>query len=147
MFLHSADSAAQRQNTILKKMIEAFWTHTRNLIEFLTHPKGNDSAGVASARDFAETYYHQLKMNSIDDLVNAQISHLTYERRSAPEEKLGGYDMLRVKRAIDSEIKRFESHLENSYRECWVQRPLTANIRSDDDRKYRTNHSTTIADG
>jgi hypothetical protein len=91
VFLHSADSAAQRQNTILKNaMIEAFWTHARNLIEFLTHPKGNDSAGVVSAKDFAKAYFHKLNMDSIDDLVNAQISHLTYERRSASEENSVG---------------------------------------------------------
>ena len=51
--LHSPALAAHRAHPAVRNaLVEAFWTHARNVIEFLTHPKGNDAAGgIVSARD------------------------------------------------------------------------------------------------
>jgi hypothetical protein len=123
-FLHSP-TFADRRNDVYEKnrAIEAFWTHARNLIEFLAHPRTDDHKGVVSARDFTTGQFDPgMKMREMDQRINAQVSHLTYERRSSPEQKLGGYEMLRVKQAIDRGIKLFEQALAPEYKEMWSTR-------------------------
>ena len=123
-FLHSPTYADRRRKDDVEKnmVIEVFWLHARNLIEFLAHRKTNDNKGVVSAEDFTTgRFYPHMKMKEMDELINAEITHLTYERKSSPEEKIGGYDMLRVKQTIDREIKRFEQALAE-YKSMWVPR-------------------------
>ena len=64
----------------------------------------------------------ELKMKTLYDKINQQISHLQYEREKWPQEKLGEWDMLRVKQRIDSEIKCFEASLLSEYRDVWTTR-------------------------
>src|SRR5262245_5338069 len=123
VFLHSTDLAAARENGFIKNAaIEAFWTHARNLIEFLMESRKAKHTDVVPARTFAKDYTDSLEIKSIKIMVNKQISHLTYERVDAPEGKLGGQEMLLVKQAIDAEIRRLEESLEDRYRELWVPR-------------------------
>ena len=61
-------------------------------------------------------------MGTLDDEINAQVCHLIYERKSSPAEKLDGYQMLRVKQAIDAEIRRFQEQLETPYCKFWTPR-------------------------
>ena len=122
-FLHAPESADQRKNAFLQNAtIECFWTHARTIVEFLTHPSSAVPAGTVSARDFTHQYFPDMRMKSMDQRINAQISHLTYERKSSAAEKLDGFAMLRAKRAIDSEIRRFEEHMLPEYREVWTPR-------------------------
>jgi hypothetical protein len=128
VFLHDEKYADDRKNDIVKNaMIEAFWVHARNLLEFLTHPEGEGATGVASARDFTDKNFSpppKKNFESILDDVNDQITHLRYERRtSPPQAKLGGHDMTWVRRAIHSQIKRFEQHLlKQKYAPFWAPR-------------------------
>jgi hypothetical protein len=111
--------------------VECFWLHARNLIEFLTHPPSGGHRGTVSARDFAPSFEPETIMRDMDRRINAGVSHLVYERKSQPEEKLGGYDMLRVKEHIDREIKLFERALLPEYAEIWVPRAPSNWIRTE----------------
>jgi hypothetical protein len=63
-----------------------------------------------------------MKLKSLDQEINAQVSHLTYDRKAIEHEKLGGHQMLRVKQSIDREMKRFQERLKPEYRTIWVPR-------------------------
>jgi hypothetical protein len=105
--------------------IEVFWTHARNLIEFLIRTKSksiDEMMFAASARDFAEEFRSELDADTLMGKINAQVSHLGFGRKTSPVEKLGSIDMNWVKPAIDSEIKRFESLLNSDCRDYWVTR-------------------------
>jgi hypothetical protein len=123
--LNSDKFSDQRKDVITKNAwIEAFWTHASNLVEFLNQPPGNGMSGTVSARDFTEKFYPDTNMKVLDQKINAQVSHLTYERKMPlPNEKLGEYDMLRMKQTIDREIKRFEASMKPEYKALW--RPRT----------------------
>lgn len=122
------DGKYLQDGPVRNALIEAFWLHARNVIEFLTNQKRNKTpSGVASARDFTDSKFspdHEIKkiFKKIRAVVNVQITHLKYERRSSPQEKLGGYDMIRVKQAIDSQIAQFEQHLLPKYKVHWSRR-------------------------
>jgi hypothetical protein len=89
VILHLEKFTELRKDAFLRNaVIEAFWTHARNLVEFLMHPPNADADGTVSARDFTKDYLPDMKMKSIDQQINAQVSHLTYERKSLPSEKL-----------------------------------------------------------
>ena len=121
--LYSTEFADQLKDTVIKNaLIEAFWTHARNLVEYFMHSKGDRFSGVVSARDFTNDYFPDMKMKTLDQEINAQISHLTYDRKTIEHEKLGGYQMLRVKQSIDRETKRFQELLKPEYRAIWVPR-------------------------
>lgn len=99
-FLHSPDYVKSRTWFCKNAAIETFWLHARNLIEFLTQP-ASDGEGTVSARDFATGFHPVTIMKGMDGLINLGITHLQYGRKSEQEEKLSGYDMLRVKQHID----------------------------------------------
>jgi hypothetical protein len=124
--------------------IEAFWTHARNLIEFLTREKSPDlTVSSASAQDFTEDFHSTLEMETLMDKINAQISHLGYGRTIVDYEKLG-YEISYVKPALDSQIKRFEDKLDAESRKHWVQRtPET--VRGPDKSSYTSRAATTSA--
>lgn len=121
-FLHSPDHAELRRNEFCKNTaIESFWLHARSLIEFLTHPPSG-GGGHVSARDFTTKFQPVTIMQEIYDKINLGITHLLYGRKSEQGEKLGGYDMLRVKEHIDREIKRFENCLLPEFKQIWSPR-------------------------
>src|SRR5215213_7782926 len=94
--------------------IEAFWLHARNLVEFFTlRPNVNGTcSGVASARDFTDVAFRSdLDLGDLPNTINSQICHLRYERTSYAPEKLDGFDIQRVKAAIDRDITKFVRHL------------------------------------
>jgi hypothetical protein len=112
---------------IRNAVIEAFWVHARNLVEFFRRPKSKSvdaMAYEASAKDFAEKFHTKLKAKAVIDKINTQITHLGFGRISS-EEKLGGIDANWLKHAIDTEIKRFEQLLNPECRSYWVTRPPT----------------------
>ena len=86
-------------------------------------------------------------MKTIDQRINAAVSHLLYERKTATEEKLGGYDMLRVKECIDREIEQFEKGMLKEYRAIWTKRNPTKWIRVDDNVTSTSSHTTSVFGG
>jgi len=123
-FLH--DEKRDRTDVAVRNaMIEAFWIHARNLIEFLTlrREQRDGATGVASARDFTKkTFSSPDNLGSIVNDVNDQITHLRYERKTSPQEKLAGWNMDVVRPAILSGIEKFEDSLQEQYKPLWVWR-------------------------
>jgi hypothetical protein len=102
--------------------IEAFWTHARNLIEFLEREKSPDlNVSSASAKDFTDSFHFTLEIKNLKDKINAQICRLGYGRTIVDYEKLG-HEISYVKPALDSQIKRFEAKLDFESRKHWAQR-------------------------
>jgi len=122
-FLNADRFADFRTSAFFKNAaIEVFWLHARNMIEFLTHTKNSGPQGTVSAKDFTSGFNPDMKMGEMNQRINAAVSHLLYERKDQTEQKLGGYDMLRVKQAIDREIENFEKALLPKYRDIWIVR-------------------------
>jgi hypothetical protein len=110
--------------TVRNALIESFWLHARNICEYLLqHPTSSHERGIAAAQDVAPGYDRR-SMKDFRDPINDQISHLRYERASAV--KLDGYEMLRVKQAIDREVLKFQDKLEDKYKSVWSTRTPTA---------------------
>jgi hypothetical protein len=106
--------------------IEAFWTHARNIVEFLMRVKSADlTVSSASARDFATDFRPSVKLDPIRVKINEQVSHLGFCRTTVQSEKLG-HEMTWVKPAIDSEIRRFAKLLNPQCRKHWVSRDPVA---------------------
>jgi hypothetical protein len=102
--------------------IEAFWLHARNLVEFFTlRPNVSGTySGVASARDFTDTAFKSdLELGDLPNTINSQVCHLRYERTSNVPEKLDGFDIQRVKTALDRDITKFTRHLTPESRKLW----------------------------
>jgi hypothetical protein len=125
--------------------IECFWTHARNLIEFLTHPASGTQIGTVSARDFAPKFSPQTIMKEMDKRINEGVTHLLYERAELEKIKLNGYDMLRVKEHIDREISRFEKEMNPEYRSVWVPRNPSKWVVADDQTLTATNSTTSTS--
>jgi len=117
--LQGADDA--NGGTVRNAMIEAFWIHARNIMEFLTRRKRRrrEPSGIASAKDFTGPEFSaelEPKIDKIRPAINVQITHLQYERKDAPQEKIADNKMDWIMQAIDSDMKRFEKHLQEKYR-------------------------------
>jgi hypothetical protein len=108
---------------IKNALIEAFWTHARNLVEFLAQRKGQgDFKGTASAQDFAKRYSHDPNLRSTDTQINEEVNHLQYDRESKQEQQPNGYRMNLVREAIRREFDKFQTLLDRPYRDIWVRR-------------------------
>ena len=129
-FLTSDAYAAEREDQFKRNaVVEVFWLHARCLIEFYS-----GSGASANASDFTtERLYPEFRLkkgepavaNAGEDfsvLINEQVCHLKYERVSVPDEKLGGYDLHRVKDSIDRARRKFEGMLASEARAMWVDR-------------------------
>jgi hypothetical protein len=129
-FLHAERFAEIRKPGFFKNAaIEVFWLHARNLIEFLVYPKNGSHQGTVSAKDFTSSEYSiDAKMREIDQRINAGVTHLLYERKRLPVDKLGGFDMQRVKDAIERGMRGFETTLLPEFRAIWVPRPAPDTI-------------------
>jgi hypothetical protein len=108
-------------NKVLRNFtIVAFWTHARNLDEFIAGERNKEISGkTAAARDF--TVDEAPFSTKIDKKkVNRQVSHLYYDR-SEPD-KLVVSDMLNVFDSINSAIKEFEGRLTPDAKAKWKPR-------------------------
>jgi hypothetical protein len=126
--LHSSDDHAQnlrKDIVVANALLESFWTHARNLIEFFNKKaKGDGLAGLASPQDMTEGYFPDTKMTELDQMINVQISHLQYHRPQLSEDQLNYSEMDRVRNAIAREVRRFnECMLSSKYRDAWIPRP------------------------
>jgi hypothetical protein len=111
-------------------VIESFWTHARNLNEFILQPP--NSGVTASARDFTvESAPFGAKLNkTLTDRINQQISHLHYGRPKEPDEKLA-HDIHRFYTTINSAIKEFEKRLTPEAANIWKVRNPPPTIAPD----------------
>jgi hypothetical protein len=124
-FVLSDDLAAHPNiNTLRNFSIEAFWTHARNLNEFMNDPRNNNASGIAAARDFTvdDAPMRYRLDDQLQTKINGQILHLQYERPETDNEKLMVYDMQRVYDAINSAVKEFESRLSADAKKIWKAR-------------------------
>jgi len=105
--------------------IEAFWTHARNVNEFMKRPRNKNASGVAAARDFTEDV-KEMRFSlgeELEDKINEQISHLQYERPATEQDgQLMVYDMQRVYAGINSCVREFERRLTPQAKEIWKPR-------------------------
>jgi hypothetical protein len=124
---------ANANDTVVSNaLIESFWTHARNLIEFFTHPtKGDGTTGTASALDMTTGYFPDTKLKEIDQLINQQITHLQYDRPAFTEEQLDFNEMFRVRADIQREVERFQKTIIGKYQEFWKLRPEQKEIDND----------------
>jgi hypothetical protein len=104
--------------------VEAFWTHARNVNEFMKKSRNKNAAGVAAARDFTEdTKKMRFKLDEkLEDKINEQISHLQYERPETEDGQLVIDDMQRVYAGINSCVREFEKRLTPDARKIWKTR-------------------------
>jgi hypothetical protein len=104
--------------------IEGFWTHARNVNEFMKRPRNKSASGVAAARDFTEDVQEmRFKLDEkLEDKINEQISHLQYERPETEDGQLMISDMLRVYAGINSCVREFERRLTPEAKEIWRPR-------------------------
>jgi hypothetical protein len=140
----------RRNDFIRNAVIEAFWTHARNLNEFFAQPCNVNSSGVASARDFTsddKTRFRSTLDKSHTNRMNDQISHLRYERPATDDKKLG-HDMARAYDVIFSAIQEFERRLTEEAKTYWKPRKRAPVLSFDRVVPSATNvitHTTTIA--
>jgi hypothetical protein len=104
-------------------LIESFWTHARNLIEFFNcKEKGDGQTGVASAQDMTTGYAVDTKLTEVNDLINKQISHLQYDRPAFTQGQLDYNYMYRVREIIGREMQKFQKCINHDYKKFWVTR-------------------------
>ncbi len=129
-FLFDDGTANARRNQALTNLaIECFWLHARNLIIFFRRPATNATIGEASSSDFTEQRFHPSRAFKEEDEINAQVSHLKYERPSTTEEKLNTTKMPNVHEAIHSIIREWERLMKKDYGDIWKKRsPVTLTI-------------------
>jgi hypothetical protein len=112
-------------------VVEAFWTHARNLNEFLEREPNFASKGVASARDFTiDKADFPTLGKALEGSINRRISHLHYGRPTEPDAKLI-HDTNRAYEVINSAIKEFERRLTPEAKDIWEPRnppPILPNL-------------------
>jgi hypothetical protein len=125
--LHSSDDYPKKireDRVVSNALIESFWTHARNLIEFFNQNKGDGLKGVASPQDMTEGYSADTRMKELDQMINVQISHLQYDRPALTEEQLNFPEMDRVRSVIGREVEKFNRRMSSSsYCDSWTPRP------------------------
>jgi hypothetical protein len=106
-------------------IIESFCVHARNLIDFFsvdsaTPPQA--SKNYVGAKHFCDGYAPWTKGGPNRELygrLNAQISHLTYNRTSKDEEKIGPKEREELVELIERELEIFRGCLRRPYAEKW----------------------------
>jgi hypothetical protein len=134
-----------REDTVVSNaLVESFWTHARNLIEFFTRPKGDGLHGAASAKDVTEGYIADTKMKELDQTINVQISHLQYDRPALTEDQLNFPAMDRVRGVIAREVEKFQHCILPKYNATWTSRPqIDEEISKEGWLKYASGQTTT----
>jgi hypothetical protein len=120
--LHSSQDYAKglrSDGVVANALIESFWTHARNLIEFFNQGKSDGSTGVASAQDMTDGYLANTNMRTLDQMINVQISHLQYNRPLFTDQ-LNLTEMERVRNAIARELEKFKRCISPTYRDAWT---------------------------
>jgi len=131
-FLTEETFADERKDWFKRQAaIIAFWVSARSLIEFYEKEKAHNPS---ASRFTKSTFYPNFKLKKHDpedknyseefsDLVTMQITHIKLERVIDTNRKLGGYDLDRVKEALDRALKKFQAELNDESREVWNRPP------------------------
>lgn len=109
--------------------IEAFWVHARLLEEFFTQTRNPSmsadhfipdfQANHASAKDFAKGFDSNLKLDTlVEEKINPQITHINYRREKDSLKKLG-HEIDFVKAQIDEDVRNFVDKLDPEWKEVW----------------------------
>ena len=122
---HLVESSLQAGQ--VNALIEAFCIHARNLDEFF---QGSGRGDTLMAETFAASEYTPLMSDrERKDLVrkiNKQISHLTEQRTSEAEEKIGTADRAKLFYILIAEADNFTRHLQPHLRRAWKYAPGAA---------------------
>jgi hypothetical protein len=100
-------------------LIESFCIHVRNLIQFFdeNYPQGGEDV---CAQHFTDNYTSTLKIDRrLIGKLNAQITHLSYNRAATDADKIDPGDRRDLLNAINDEISHFVAHLKQRYRDKW----------------------------
>jgi hypothetical protein len=108
-------------------LIEAFCIHARNLDEFF---QGSGRGDTFKAATFADSRYkprlHNKERKNLISRINKQISHLTEQRTSVADEKIGSGDRARLYSILIAEADNFTRHLQPHLRPAWRYVPGAA---------------------
>jgi hypothetical protein len=98
--------------------IEVYHLHARNLIEFF---KNKDPCDVDPRRFTLQGYEPDGNFidNELEKKINRQISHLTAQRTTDTQEKLGPDQWSRIEASIEKQVTRFDAALTEQAREFW----------------------------
>jgi hypothetical protein len=132
IMLHETLKALRGQpvsdNVITNALTESFCLHARNLDEVFLET--NNRSDTLTASSFTTSDY--LPPDSPDDRralfkkINKQISHLTTERTSVPEEKIGQAEREEMYGWIYALLEYFDDHLRPELRRVWkIRLPTT----------------------
>jgi hypothetical protein len=105
-------------------IIESFCVHARNLIDFFSEKSATpgQSNNYTGAKHFSDGYTAWTKGGPSHDLcgrLNRQISHITYDRTSKDQEKIGPKERAELVELIERELKIFSGCLRKPYKEDW----------------------------
>jgi hypothetical protein len=107
-------------------LIEAFCIHARNLHEFFQGSR----ADTLKANTFTDSRYkprpNDQERKTLIGKINRQISHLTEQRTSVVEEKIGSADRARLYSILIAEADNFTRHLQPHLRHAWKYVPGVA---------------------
>jgi hypothetical protein len=105
---------------IQNAVIESFCVHARNLIEFYKATNLPTEETVA-AQHFTKDYraFPLGVPGQIIGKMNAQITHLSYNREDDPARKIGHEDRKLIMNLLEREMERFASHLREPYKSKW----------------------------
>ncbi len=105
---------------VLNALIEAFCVHARNLFEFYSATNSLKEETVA-AQHFTTNYqaFPDGLPGRIIGKLNAQITHLSYNREDDADRKIGSDDRKRIFGLLELEMERFAAHLREPYKSQW----------------------------
>ena len=135
---------------LLNMIIESFCVHARNLIDFFNENSATpgQSKGYVGAKHFCTNYQPWTEGGPSKDLVgrlSRQISHLTYDRTSQNEEKIGPKEQLELVRLIEQELEIFGKCLRKPYASRWPFTRDVAQMEFPAEPLGATNHTTSIS--
>src|SRR4029077_15553919 len=108
-------------------LIEGFRIHARNLDRFF---QGSARSDPLKAKTFADSRYkprpNDKERKNLISKINKQISHLTEQRTSVAEEKIGAAERARLYSILIAEANNFTRHLQPHLRPAWKYIPGAA---------------------
>ena len=147
-FLHVPAWRPELRNMI----IELFCVHARNLIGFFDENSatpGQSRSDYVGARHFCRNDYEPWRKgrpsNELSGRLNRQVSHLSYDRTSQNEGKIGPKDQLELVRLIEQELEIFGNCLREPYANRWPFRGSVAQMEFPAGPLGATNHTTSIS--
>lgn len=115
-----ANSSCSDSDFTKNVMIECFFLHARNLLDFFLRMSMDQNA-VAAMHFTKDKVYYEFPCNLLGR-INEQISHLKYERADAGQARLSVTDVEVTKQFLDVAIKRFQSNLCSQLTGSWQTR-------------------------